>query len=177
MEKYFVQKFTSEDFRRYVQPVVWQYTLTPERFLSNELFKVYSETFNNSPWIGTAFKGATSSCAQVPEIRHYVGNHLAWMKLADQLSPISFSGVILTGWQRFDHFASLCELLPTSVPSLKCCLTALEKKKFDDGDAKETCEELGIINTFPQTYCTFPGIDLYKLIVERFGISVNQFIK
>ena len=177
METYFVQKFTSEEFRRYVQPVVWQYTLTPERFLSNDLFKMYSETFDNSPWIGTAFKGATSSCAQVPEIRHYVGNHLAWMKLADQLSPNSFSGIILTGWQRFDHFASLCELLPISVPSLKCCLTALDKKKFDDADAKQTFEELGIIDTFPQSYCTFPGIELYKLIVERFGISVNTFIK
>ena len=112
--------------------------MTPEKYLPNNLFETYNKAFAKSPWIGTAFKGATSSCAQVPNIQHYVGNHLAWTKIADQLGPDYFSGVILTGWQRFDHFASLCELLPVAVPSLKCCVTALEKKKFDEEDEPET---------------------------------------
>ena len=148
---------------------MWQYTLTPEKYLSNNLFETYAAAFTESPWIGTAFKGATSSCAQVPDIRHYVGNHLAWTKIADQLGPNHFSGVILTGWQRFDHFASLCELLPVAVPSLKCCAIALDKKKFDEDDAKGAFEALGITNTLPQSHCTFSGLDLFKIISEKFG--------
>ena len=80
------------------------------------------------------------------------------------------SGVILTGWQRFDHFASLCELLPVSVPSLRCCLIALDKKKFDEEDSKEAFEVLGISNS--EKSLAFPGHELYKVIVERFGINM-----
>ena len=128
---------------------------------------MYSEAFVHPPWIGTAFKGARSSCAQVPDIRHYVGNHLAWMNMIAQFGVGDLSGIILTGWQRFDHFASLCELLPVAVPSLKCCLTALDKKKFDEEDANETFQQLGI--TQSETTSAFPGYELYKFIVERFG--------
>ena len=105
----------------------------------------------------------------MPNIQHYVGNHLAWTKIAEQNEPNHFSGVILTGWQRFDHFASLCELLPVAVPSLKCCIIALNKKKFDEEDAKEAFEALGITTINDPSHCKFPGHDLFKIIVERFG--------
>lgn len=38
-----------------------------------------------------------------------------------------FHGVIATGWQRYDHFASLCELWPVSMPSLGLSLRVLER--------------------------------------------------
>lgn len=41
------------------------------------------------------------------------------------------SGLALTGWQRYDHFAVLCELLPVAIPSLAISLSAVSKGYFD----------------------------------------------
>ena len=38
-----------------------------------------------------------------------------------------WAGIVLTGWQRYDHFAVLCELLPVSLPSLTINLLILGK--------------------------------------------------
>ena len=36
----------------------------------------------------------------------------------------NFDGIMLTGWSRYDHFLSLCELLPYSIPSMAFSLAA-----------------------------------------------------
>jgi hypothetical protein len=36
--------------------------------------------------------------------------------------------MILTGWSRYDHFLSLCELLPYSIPSMAFSIAAWQEK-------------------------------------------------
>jgi hexosaminidase len=99
---------------------------------------------------------------------------LGWLKLLEQkkdIVPQNLGGIILTGWQRFDHFASLCELLPIGIPSLCCCLAALEAGNFGDPELEKCSHELGIdlgaelrdeapTNLRPN----FPGSELYILV-------------
>merc|ERR1719300_1889565 len=49
-----------------------------------------------------------------------------------------------TVWARYDHYATLCELLPVSLPSLKCCLTVLNKKAWSIDLHRDVSSSLGL---------------------------------
>ncbi|GLV34793.1 uncharacterized protein CBL_09274 [Carabus blaptoides fortunei] len=106
-----------------VEPMVWHYNNKQTFSLGYTLWEKYSNIFSHI-WGASAFKGASGSCQIVPVNKHYVENHEAWLsELGVHGSKIhSFRGIVLTGWSRYDHYATLCELLPTAVPSLALCL-------------------------------------------------------
>ena len=68
----------------------------------------------------------------IPKYKNIVANFslyvAAWLRVmskrAAQLRG-GWAGIVLTGWQRYDHFAVLCELLPASIPSLAINLLLL----------------------------------------------------
>lgn len=47
---------------------------------------------------------------------------------------------------RYDHFSALCELLPTSLPSLGVCLLIVEEKNFDSTTISRVEADLGYKN-------------------------------
>lgn len=62
----------------------------------------------------------------MPPLRKHLDNHLQWMALINEHSKRfsnGIQGIALTGWQRYNHFLGLCELLATSIPSLALSLS------------------------------------------------------
>ncbi|XP_022831161.1 hexosaminidase D-like isoform X3 [Spodoptera litura] len=107
-------------------PVIWHYS-TMECFgLTKEMFNIYTQLFPKV-FVGTAFKGANGSCQVLSPAARYVSNHEAWLSHMKENERVNFIGVILTGWSRYDHYATLCELLPVALPSLASCLKVLHR--------------------------------------------------
>lgn len=123
-----------------VEPMIWHYNSAETFQLGTTLWDKYTSVFTNI-WAATAFKGSTSSCQTLPINKYHVSNHEAWLsELSVQYNKIpNFRGVVLTGWSRFvvyrifficnmlyvlryDHYATLCELLPCAIPTLCLCM-------------------------------------------------------
>uniref|UniRef100_A0A2K6AQK6 Hexosaminidase D n=1 Tax=Macaca nemestrina TaxID=9545 RepID=A0A2K6AQK6_MACNE len=129
-----------------VEPVLWDYAADLDVHGKVLLMQKYWRCGFPRLWAASAFKGATGPSQAVPPIKHHLRNHVQWLQVAGSRPTDSLQGIILTGWQRYDHFSVLCELLPAGVPSLAACLQLLLHGGFD-GDAKAKVENLlGISN-------------------------------
>ena len=53
-----------------------------------------------------------------------------------------FTGIVLTGWSRYDHFAVLAELLPAAVPSLVTNLISVNHGYFNSSWQSELYKAL-----------------------------------
>jgi hexosaminidase len=108
-------------------------------------------------------------------------------------------GLVLTGWQRYDHFATLCELLPAALPSLVLNLITASSGHFHSKEVWNKfnkvmkCRPLsyfmqhsnGAESTTLSTYlgndpylyhragnCEFPGLEIFRLTKQ-----LNDVIK
>lgn len=142
-----------------VEPMVWVYTEDIYRFVPMQIWDRYGAAFATA-WTASAFKGAhgydislhisndqllcnilciCSETLLVPPMKRHLENNLRWIALMHAEASrftMGIQGLALTGWQRYDHFAVLCELLPIAIPSLALCLTSTSKGYFEI-DAKE----------------------------------------
>ena len=103
-----------------VEPVVWAYGENVLQLLPPLVIQNHMQNFPNV-WMGAAFKGAFGPTEVMPNAHRHSGNTVAWSeisKIFNRYSGPKINGMIITGWSRYDHFATLCELLPPSIPSL-----------------------------------------------------------
>ncbi|XP_073969624.1 hexosaminidase D-like isoform X3 [Rhodnius prolixus] len=156
-----------------IEPVVWKYTADVEMELSPQMWSTYSVVFP-AIWIASSFKGARNPDAVTNQINFYYENHKSWMKLVAKYSDkITFRGVITTGWQRFDHFSVLCELLPVSIPSLAVNLlylsTELQNLIDISIEAQGACKcDFNLVQASHtdnhEGHCSFPGSKVFDAV-------------
>ncbi|KJH53769.1 glycosyl hydrolase family 20, catalytic domain protein [Dictyocaulus viviparus] len=101
-----------------IEPVIWDYS---ENIVTMPDMS-FSSLADNFPivWASSAFKGANFPSAKYIDIRHYETNNRAWIdtKIAQERKFDKFHGIIIAGWQRYDHMAEICEILPIGTPSM-----------------------------------------------------------
>ncbi|XP_053206083.1 hexosaminidase D-like [Panonychus citri] len=115
-----------------VEPMIWTYVKDIYRFIPYPTFTYFADTFDNV-WAASAFKGAFGETLTVPNVKMHLENNEGWLEvMAEQHGHFkSFRGIVVTGWQRYDHLGTLCELLPSGLPSLIIDLITLKNGHFD----------------------------------------------
>ncbi|XP_056193268.1 hexosaminidase D isoform X2 [Falco biarmicus] len=154
-----------------VQPMIWDYTADLDVEDKVHLIEKYRRCGFSKVWFASAFKGATGVNQSLTLIGHHLKNHLQWLKVAGSSPADVLEGIALTGWQRYDHFSVLCELLPVAIPSLAVCLQALKNGGYSE-KIKENVEKLlGMSNLETDTFMstslgTFPGSNVLTLVTQ-----------
>uniref|UniRef100_A0A8B9P3A5 beta-N-acetylhexosaminidase n=1 Tax=Apteryx owenii TaxID=8824 RepID=A0A8B9P3A5_APTOW len=106
----------------HVSPVVWFYA--PDF----DFIAKYAESGFETVWFASTFKGTTGPAQAWTPLSYHLKNHLSWLKVVEAMPrfpSLRLQGIVLTGWQRYDHYSVLCELLPVGIPSLAVCLQTL----------------------------------------------------
>lgn len=172
------QVITGAGLHHLVEPMVWHYFPQSEFRLKQSMWDKYLSIFPNV-WIASAFKGATKINQVLTPTSFHISNHEAWNKvLMDNIQHASsFRGIALTGWQRFDHFTVLCELLPVALPCLALCLQTIMARTGLTSEAHaEVSQSIGYFGSiemevFPRPQSVppvpnFPGGRLYVSVLH-----------
>lgn len=150
-------------FAKSVVPVVWDYNGKIE--IANHVWRQYDTMFNEL-WIASAFKGATSNLELMPNITMHYNNQLSWLKIISNFkNPLKIKGIAMTGWSRYDHMQSICEILPAALPSLTLCLQTFINYDMEEDLIYSKSKEL--------TECTYKESKT-GFILDPFSILMNE---
>ncbi|XP_045744168.1 hexosaminidase D isoform X1 [Mirounga angustirostris] len=165
---------------RLVEPVLWDYGADLDVHGKALLMEKYRKCGFLRLWAASAFKGATGASQALTPIEHHLRNNVQWLQVAASGPADMLQGIVLTGWQRYDHFSVLCELLPVGIPSLAVCLQSLLHGGFAE-DVKAKVENfLGISNLEITDFTSegagsFPGSDILAL-VTHIGLHLHSSV-
>ncbi|KAJ7316092.1 hypothetical protein JRQ81_002254 [Phrynocephalus forsythii] len=168
-----------------VELMLWDYSPDLDVDSKVGLVEKYQKCGFLKLWCASAFKGATGVSQSLTLIGHHLKNHQQWLKVAEGSPAGIIQGIVLTGWQRYDHFSVLCELLPVGIPSLAVCLQTLKNGSYSEKVKEDVEKILGIssleIDTFMSDVSgTFPGSEILSLVTQiTFFLkpSVNELLE
>uniref|UniRef100_A0A1B6CXU7 beta-N-acetylhexosaminidase n=1 Tax=Clastoptera arizonana TaxID=38151 RepID=A0A1B6CXU7_9HEMI len=169
--KFSLQELIDSGIGSLVEPVVWKYTPTIDMYLPEEMWDKYAKVFGNV-WVASAFKGATGPEKIITDITYHLENHKAWVNLVNvYTNKINFKGIVMTGWQRYDHFAILCELLPVGIPSLATNLIYVNSNNIDLNMLLDKVESTikcgsGFFSNTAGSHCSFVGSGIYDAAIK-----------
>ncbi|KAM8947030.1 LOW QUALITY PROTEIN: hexosaminidase D [Pelodytes ibericus] len=154
-----------------LQPMIWDYTSNFDVENRVALVEKYQQCGFHKIWLASAFKGATGTNQQLTHIGHHLENHKRWQQVADAMPEGILQGMALTGWQRYDHFSVLCELLPVGIPSLAVCLQTLKNGSYSELVMASVKSILGMSHLEIENFAsepagTFPGSELLTLVTQ-----------
>ncbi|VDK85691.1 unnamed protein product [Litomosoides sigmodontis] len=121
-----------------VEPVVWNYMENLDNQLLPDFWQRLSSMFSYA-WGASAYKVKFSriQSADGPDqyasnVQHYLNNHISWLKQMNEHHSKfkQFRGIIVTGWQRFDHFAIICEVIPVGLLSAAVNMAVLKSGRY-----------------------------------------------
>ncbi|XP_066877698.1 hexosaminidase D isoform X4 [Kogia breviceps] len=154
-----------------VEPVLWDYGADLDVHSKVLLMEKYRKSGFSWLWAASAFKGATGASQALTPVEHHLRNHMQWLQVAGSVPVDTLQGIILTGWQRYDHFSVLCELLPVGIPSLAVCLQVLLHGGFAENVKARVENFLGTSSLEATDFRSeragsFPGSDILNLITQ-----------
>ena len=176
-----------------VEPMIWVYAEDVDRFAGPQVYSAFSEVFPRA-WTAAAYKGAFGETLVLPPLQRHLDNTLNWLatmrRESDRFSD-GFAGMVLCGWQRYDHMAVLAELLPAGIPSLVIDLATASRGYFNSslqepvlsalrcgarpsGDSQQLLQFADDPEgLFQFSHCRFPGVQFFKLL-GRYKATVAQ---
>ena len=168
--------FQLEQLKGLIEPVAWHYRPSFEdSYISSPVWNIYKKLFTHT-WAASAFKGGLHRLSMQTNTTHHVLNHRAWLQFFDSstIEETPFSGLIMTGWSRFDHFMPLCDLLPTAYESLVASLQMINSGQSIANEYTNDCE--GLMNAIGKDIqlCQYlPGISIWSSI-SSLSLSLAQ---
>ncbi|KAM4692197.1 hexosaminidase D [Rhinophrynus dorsalis] len=165
------QTLTESGVAPLLEPMIWDYTPNLDVEDRVSLVDKYQQCGFQKIWLASAFKGATGANQQLTHIAHHLENHRRWQEVAERIPPGILQGMALTGWQRYDHFSVLCELLPVAIPSLAVCLQTLKNGSCSEEVMTSIKSRLGMSQLEIENFSsdpsgTFPGSEVLTLVTK-----------
>ncbi|KAE8579050.1 hypothetical protein XENTR_v10023886 [Xenopus tropicalis] len=172
LRKLSVESIKDAKISEYVSPVLWIYAQDFNIQQTEKFIEKYQECGFPSIWFASAFKGASGPDQMWTPIGMHMNNHLRWKQVIDSMNKfpkIRYSGIVMTGWQRYDHYSVLCELLPVALPSLVVCLRAIQHGPLTQESKTEINQILGFSKMdLEKSVCdgngAFPGAEIYRMV-------------